>query len=267
MERIVVIVRCSDDTYGQKYSIDRMQRAFAHFHPQFDFRLFTAAQEQEYYKQWPWLTPYLMHPVSCLPYLDSYDLFVHIDADSVLVGNIEDILNVDYDVFGVKNNHYGSGAGKYEPITIPGITIEQYCNAGFWATRNKQFLIDYLEKCRVIGEKQLQGDDNTAFNALVYGSAYKFKMLDTPYVSYGLTNAWGASPLWGHTHWDSWKEIYVQDNKLWLINQLGNKMEIKILHMAGGSIREECMKYQPMYEWLYSWVQPEVAEYIRRIVC
>ena len=82
-------------------------------------------------------------------------------------------------------------------------------------------------------------------------------------VSYGLSNLWGT----GDNHWESWSQIYVKDDRLWLDDpKTGEPMCIKVLHQAGGSIAGELNKNAGGFRnWLSSVVPPEVDEYIKEV--
>ena len=79
-------------------------------------------------------------------------------------------------------------------------------------------------------------------------------------VSYGLSNIWGT----GDNHWESWSQIYVKDDRLYLDDpKTGEPMCIKVLHKAGGSIAAELNKYARGFRnWMLSVVSPDVREYL-----
>ena len=79
-------------------------------------------------------------------------------------------------------------------------------------------------------------------------------------VSYGLSNLWGT----GDNHWESWSQIYVKDDRLWLDDpKTGEPMCIKVLHQAGGSIAAELNKSAGGFRnWMLSVVSPDVREYL-----
>ena len=86
-------------------------------------------------------------------------------------------------------------------------------------------------------------------------------------VSYGLSNVWGT----GDNHWESWSQIYVKDDRLYLNDMIkegwnmvqGDPMCIKVLHQAGGSIAAELNRSSGGFRnWMKSVVSDEVNDYL-----
>ena len=83
-------------------------------------------------------------------------------------------------------------------------------------------------------------------------------------VSYGICSCWGDDP---NNHWESWSQIYVKDDRLWLDDPVTQEpMCIKVLHQAGGSIAGELNKSHGGFRnWLSSVVSDDVNDYLNEV--
>jgi hypothetical protein len=81
-------------------------------------------------------------------------------------------------------------------------------------------------------------------------------------LSYGVCNTWGTE-----THWDSWRNLYVQDGCLCLDDPVnGDRMVVKVLHQAGGSLAAEVNKSNDgLRKWFRTAVSEEALDYIDKI--
>ena len=81
-------------------------------------------------------------------------------------------------------------------------------------------------------------------------------------VSYGLCSTWGQN-----THWDSWSQIYVKDDRLYLDDpKTGEPMCIKVMHQAGGHAAAKLNREAGGFRnWLSSVVSNEVNDYLNEV--
>ena len=116
-KKIIVSTWCTDD-WQKSFGIEPLQKTFKHFHPDIDFDIIgtdrtTKAKEDFYYiqecmnhEEVPWYmrgkTELFLTAPLVFPYINSsYDMIVHIDADSIVLGNLDDIFLSDEDVISV----------------------------------------------------------------------------------------------------------------------------------------------------------------------
>tara|TARA_R110000787_G_scaffold39265_2_gene98581 strand:- start:5305 stop:6093 length:789 start_codon:yes stop_codon:yes gene_type:complete len=251
---------CTDD-YHDRVGLAKQQASLKYFHPEIPRFVFDTAKTNKLKEIDPWLNQYFMMPPTCMHLADEFDLVIHIDGDCTVTGPLDDVLRGDFEIAGVRNNNDYNKAGKDPFITIPlknGSMIPkwEFLNAGFVASTSKDFWLEW-HACNKLEGNNYAGHENDTLNHIFHSGRYKTKILD-PYncsESYGLTNVWG-----NETHWDSWREIFLQDNKLYIHSILGRRMEIKVLHVAGGG-GSWLMKQK--YEQ-YGFKQ-EVLEYLRNI--
>ena len=69
-----------------------------------------------------------------------FDLVIHLDADSIVVDSLPELLWGDFDVAGVRNNDdFGD-----PNFTCPGVAVHEYMNCGLVAATHRQFWDDWL---------------------------------------------------------------------------------------------------------------------------
>jgi len=251
------------DNYRDIIDIDKLTNQLKYYHPDIPHFIYGDKETNEDKSKYPWMWPGVMMPVSAMRYADEYDLVIHVDGDSTIVGPLDELIVGDFDVASVKNNHFGGGAGMGSIITIDGVPWDKFLNVGLNATRGKEFLSEWLEGCKNGTINGNWDDENNELNRYFFKDKFKSKILDDvgSGVSYGLTNVFGT-----HTHWDSWKNLYLKDGEVYQLNPLGEEVKVKVLHMAGGGqAKKNVFQGQNMREWLNNWVSPEVSEYIKKI--
>ena len=180
-----------------------------------------------------WLT---INPIIAKRIYNDYDLVIHFDADSLIVSKLDELLLGDYDVAGVRNNNDYGTAGTSSPCLIytkngirenPEISIFKYLNAGLIASTKKEFWDEWDYLNRSFNANNYFQYEQDIYNKIVYGNKYNFKLLDPVYKQ----EHWGLSSAYGiKNHWETWKDIKIKDNELYL-----NNKHIRVLHQAGGS--------------------------------
>lgn len=210
------------DRYYHSMGCDKLVRSAKYFHPNIPMIVYG---DEDIAKH---KVPFgLLHPFIIWQALLKYDAVVYFDADSMITGPLYELLlglEQDYTVIGVRNNNDFGKAGKDEPITQPGIGIEDYLNAGLIAVNDAtKFLLEWQEANMLYGGL-LPFKEQSVYNALC--RKYKTLMIDPPEsgVYYGVSGVYGTE-----THWDSWMDIKPEGGDLML-----NGKKVKVLHHAGG---------------------------------
>ena len=258
--KIIFTIWCTEDYYDI-VGIDKLVNSLKYFHPTIPVEVVktTPKQAGDIYER----HPVMMKPYSTINFFDNYDLVIHMDSDCTITGPLDEIFEGEYDLACVRNYTHNGSCGITPPqecIVPINLTIDTFMNAGFVSIKNKEFVNDWL-----LGpyKSTWDGDDQNELNRIINTNKYKVKILD----DYNTNVTYGVSNCWGHnTHWDSWKTLYVEDDILYINNQLNQKIKVKILHFAGGKeSRSRVFKGQNMREWLLNWVSPEVKEFILKI--
>ena len=274
-KKIAISTWCTDD-YVDLLGLDKLQNSIKYFHPDVDHVIIDSKMTDIINQVFPWMKPIWMMAPTCSPLAKNYDMVVHLDADAVVVGPMDELFESDADIIGVRNNNSLDQAGAHGGITIPHhhpfgdgspIPLQGFINAGLIAANNSEFWDVWHDiNSQVAATKGYGwGDENDTLNHIFHWDKFTSEVIDPigSGVSYDLSNIWGT----GDNHWESWSQIYVKDDRLYLDDpKTGEPMCIKVLHQAGGSIAGELNKAAGGFRnWLSSVVSPEVDEYIKEV--
>lgn len=223
--KIAFCTHVSDNWY-HSVGAHKLSQSIKYFHPDIDFYCFGDKQLNELFNIHTNVNWNTVHPFVSYQLINDYDMVVHFDADSMVVGKLNellDITNLDFDVIGVRNNNDFNKAGKDNPITNPGQDPQKYLNAGLVAITNKSFIEQWMMNNIKFGN-QMPFQEQTVLNFMT--DNWKVKILDPidSDVYYGISNLYG-----NNTHWDSWMDINLVNNELIL-----NNKKVKVLHHGGG---------------------------------
>ena len=281
MKKIAVTTWVTDD-YIDYIGLDELKNSFKYFHSDVDFFVFDTKATNEAMVKDPWLNNVWMMPPSCLPFVDDYDMVVHIDGDCVVTGPMTELFESDEDIIGVRNNNSLDKASSHPGITIihlppfgngEYIPVQKFINAGLIASNNKQFWHEWHELNREAKRIKDEvnpyahgiGDEQDTLNQIFHSGKYTTKIIDAmgTNVSYGLCNTWGEN----NNHWESWAQIYVKDDALYLDDpKTGDPMCIKVMHQAGGSAAAKLNKeHGGLREWMKTVIAEEPLQYIHKV--
>lgn len=145
---------------------------------------------------------------------DKYDLVVNIDADSVVLGRLDEIFTEDYDIGSVVNKN------DYESVNVDNITEEMYLQAGLVASRLPDFWDTWMQ-LSLKENWRLKCAENDTLNLVVYNqlipAGYKLKIFDEK------KGYMGCKVLGRES------ECYLEDNKVMCRGE-----QVKIYHAAKG---------------------------------
>lgn len=246
--KTVFSTHVTDDWFDAVRTSDLIKSA-KHWHPEIPFVVFSTKDIKEAFDKNKYLNWNNLIPHFCNKLADKYDLVVHIDADSLITGPLDELLKGDYEVAAARNNNDIRFAGHLNwGCSLPAydITTAMYVNAGLVASTIKDFwdIWDNLNRSSHIypfGEQDI-------LNILFYDCGerkFQCKVLDPveSNLHYGVSATYGQSKL------QSWRYMEVKDNELYL-----NNKKVKVLHEAGGH-------QLPKME-VEKWVKPDVMKYL-----
>ena len=230
--------------------------SFKKFHPDIDLVVFRQKEIDDIFNRTPGLTFYNAKATFAKQLVDKYDLVVNIDADHIILSNLTEILDADYDIAAPANYNQWLNSGiRIETFTnLHGpihtgtiVPFENYLQGGLIASTSKKFWDDYESASMKIGH-MLGHKENDVLNLLAYMLPYKLKVLDgsTRYGDETFTSYYNCASLGREG------EMYVKDNKVWLDGK-----QVKCYHFARGGIQK------PSYESLFS---ADVVTYIKEKV-
>src|SRR5579864_2420165 len=94
---------CSDDWY-EPVGCYKLEQSLKRLHPEIPFIRFGSAAIAEQRQRDPALHWDIMIPVWGRLLSTEFDLLIHFDADSVVAGRLDEVLEGDYDIAAVRNN-------------------------------------------------------------------------------------------------------------------------------------------------------------------
>lgn len=218
---------CSDDWfYGG--GCDKLLATAKHFHPDIPFYVFGTFELNKLNEKYNGgLSWDILNPVVSSELVKyNFDKIVHIDADSIILGKLNELLDFKTDLAVVRNNNDYDTASRFSdnPVLINNCKPENYFNAGLIASNNKEFWSYWIEQ-----NKKAQGypyKEQDILNLIVHSGKYTHNVLDPKEADchYGISAHFGEK-----TFWDSSKEIVKNENDFFL-----RKKKVKVYHQAGG---------------------------------
>lgn len=222
---IAFCTHVSDDWY-HSIGAHKLIQSAKYFHPEIPFYRFGTQQINELFAIHPKIDWNTLNPFVSYQLIDEYDMVVHFDADSMIVGKLDELLNIngDFDIIGVRNNNDYNKAGKDNFITQGNLNPQNYLNAGLVGTNSKRFLEEWMNR-NITEADRYPFQEQSVLNDMTI--KYPYKILDPreSNVYYGISGLYGTE-----THWDSWKEITLNENKELILNS----KKVKVLHHGGG---------------------------------
>lgn len=290
MKRVAISTWCTDD-YAVYLRPDKLKKMINHFHPEVDFFIVDTKQTEEIKKENPWLVSEKvrhsdwMMVVSCLPFVEDYDMVIHMDADSFCIGSLDKVINSDKELIGVRNNNFLGKAGSASPCFSPFyspygndgmIGVDQFINAGFVASNDKQFWYEWKDFNKYVAEQSdgrtfnykpwplIRNEQDTWNHIFHANNKYTSEIVDRDGsgVTFGTINQWGEKD-----HCESWENLYIKDNDVYIDHPLTRQpLKTSVLHAAGVSTMDVVKGYGDQYEWLYGIIKDEVKEHIQAII-
>jgi hypothetical protein len=148
----------SDDYYGP-VGTPVLINSFKKLHPDVDLVVFRQDMINKVFAE-TGVNFYNAKPTFAKLLVPYYDLVVNIDADSIVLGRLDEVLKDAYDI-GAPTNF-----NDYENMSIENVTKEMFLNAGLVASRNENFWHIWEKHNR--SAQQYIAKENTVLNLLWY---------------------------------------------------------------------------------------------------
>ena len=290
MKKIAISTWCTDD-YAEFLRPDKLKKAINHFHPEIDFHIVGTEHTQRIRDENSWMQKETcrwgdwMMAMSCLPFVEDYDMVIHMDADCFLLGSLDKVINSKAELIGVRNNNAFGKAGSANPCVSPfyppygnggTIGVNQFLNAGFVASNDKQFWYEWRDFNKFVAEQSdgrtftyqpwpLIRNEQDTWNHIFHAKdKYVSEIIDDEGsgVTYGIFNTWGEN-----RHNESWKDLYLKDGQVYIDHPITKEpLRTSILHNAGVDTITTIKDAGDQYQWLYGIISGEMQDYIRSIV-
>lgn len=221
-----------------------MAKSLNHFHKDLQVRCFTEKDIMS-----SGITPekffYLATPFCASHLFKDYDCVIKIDADTLITGNLDHILNDEtYDV-GTVYNWNRVDPRIYGEIGLFTIQPKEYYNCGFVVMRNRDFVNEWLELCNGKHFDRMPMREQGFLNILAHYGRFKVKCFDNSTMWHGLISKgeWNRCTIKdGQMVLPKGKDHYPQEEKI-----------IKAIHWGGGNthpklnykvyFQEDCIEY------------------------
>ena len=93
MKKILVSTWCTDD-YSELLGVEKLANSIKYFHPEVDHVIFDTKMTEQIHTEMPWMKPIWMMAATCLPFVEEYDMVVHLDADAVVTGPMLSLIHI-----------------------------------------------------------------------------------------------------------------------------------------------------------------------------
>ncbi len=190
---------------------------------------------------------YRATPIVAEPLLKEYDLVLKLDADQIITGKLDYILNTtDYDV-GTVMNWNRVDPQQYGLVEGWGINPVEYFNCGLVAMRSEKFAHHWNVLCFSDRFDKLQYREQDLLNILCWYGNYNVRCFDHGdgiaqyYCWHGLISKgeWSRAELRG----DDIVVPALKDQK----SAFGREWTVKVIHWAGGNNAGK-MNYRPYFK-------------------
>lgn len=216
---------------------EMLEKTLRKFHDT-EFQIFTEKKLKQFNIPSPTIY-YLATPVIAKHLFENgYECVIKIDADSLVLGSLDHILNDDmYDV-GTVLNWNRVDPQRFGLVKLATIEPIEYYNNGFVVMRNRQFVNEWFAQCFGIHFNRMPMREQGFLNILTHYGRFRVKCFDRSNMWHGLISKGEGL------------KMIIRDNQIVLpkgIDNYPNKDKtIKIIHWGGGS-NEPKMNYRIYY--------------------
>lgn len=250
---IAFCTHCSDDWFYAG-GCSKLINSAKYFHPDIPFIVFNNIElnifNERHKGKLNWCN---LMPVVSSEVAKHFDKVIKFDADSMILGPLDGILEFTEDVCVVRNNNDFDTASMFHdpPALFNNCAPEDYYNAGLVGSTRPEFWDEWMVQNDLF-ERQLMHREQDVMNKLLQEQKDKYSKVvldskDKP-VHYGISCHYGKD-----TWWDSAKEFTYKDGEFFLKDKV-----VKVWHQAGGS------RYFPKLQ-LEKFFTPEIIKEIEKI--
>lgn len=244
--KIVALTNIEDhifESFGGRKCIN----SFKYFHPKIPIVLYDTKEIKRIENEYKGFDRLSFRPVLMYETKQKYnaDLVIFIDADSIILNRLDEVLIGNYEVASVRNDPIQHTENEDHNRPVKGIPNEKWVNAGFVAVKKDKFLKDWITintdaiYNKPNGIHYYKMVENDTLNILFHSGRYKTKILDEidTNLYYGPASQYttlGRKPpksieKYGYYFCESWLDIKLMNNKPMLNNKF-----IKVLHQCHG---------------------------------
>ena len=275
--KIIFITYCDTWCY-ESFGCRKLINSFKYFHPGIPIIWYNEKETDRIIRENPGFTLTSYTPLIMKEVKNKYnaEFVVKIDADSLCLSRLNEILNCDYEIASVRNDcdYIGNRDEKHNrPKELWTLSNSKYVSCGCVSTNSNKFLDEWVNLNRKViekygGIKSFWMCDQNWMNVLFHYGGYNSKILDPlggnlfcgASANFNSGNKYCALSVKKEYNeisynWSSWYDIKYNDNKFWI-----NKKQVKILHKAGGG------KFENNEKLHWDLFNPEILPKLKEIV-
>lgn len=228
------------DPNNEKYAL-MLENSFKKFHPDIEFYTFKAEELNEFLRLDPAFF-YRQKPVLMDAFFKKgYELVIGLDADQIITGSLEEILDGKFDV-AVVQNWNRVDPKIYGEIGLATIAPQEYYNCGLVAVTSRDFVKQWRDLCFSYHFDRMPFREQGFLNILTHYGVFNVKKLD-------------ENGFYGVGSKGEWDKCIMQDGEMILpaSDYIKTDQKIKVIHWAGGNdpvkmnyrvyFNEECSNY------------------------
>ena len=224
MKEKIVFFTIVSDPYYTDVGTPILINSFKKFHPDIDLVIFRQDLIDKVFSE-KHVNFYNAKPTFAKLLVPHYDRVVNIDADSIILGRLDEIIDGDYDV-GAPTNF-----NDYENMSLEDITEKQFVQAGLVASSRPEFW-DIWEMANQSAMKY-PAQENSILNLIWYKDPIIMKMKRKIFDE--------KKDYYGCKSLDREKEFYLENGKV-----MCRKEQVFIYHSAKGGANMPKFRFQRM---------------------
>lgn len=249
MENIVFATYVTNDDWKIKCAIP-LRKSFKKFHKNLPFIIFQSNQVNNIFDTNPNRNIRFSKPLLGKQLTDKYKKIILLDADQLIVGPLDELIEDNSDLAGVRSNDDGGMSIPCWAFETPKIPWQKYLNCGLCSVKNHN-AFDLWDKLNRTITPYMKDAEQGTWNELFYSKQFTTTLLDPV----------NSSVIYGtaaNSH--HWNRLYIDDKERIILNLTGIPKHVKILHRAGvGRIGSPDDKFRR------NMFSKEIANYLDRL--
>lgn len=226
MIKTIVAIPCDSSPKNQGM-LKNLLNSLRHFHPDLDIRIFdTNGDPNFWYRATPTIALQLFN--------EGYERIIKMDADQIVVGSLEDILNDETD--------FDAGLVFNDPSFVINLwDIHPYFNNGLVVLRSKAFVEHWLKLCM-----------SPHFNTYQFREQDLLNILASDYMNYKIKPLDGLK-VYGECAKPFWPQFKMVEGKV-----VFDDKQLCVIHFGGGNTPDK-----GNYRLRFA---PDVVEFIETLI-
>lgn len=246
---MIVLTYVTDQTWYDACALP-LKKSFHYFHPDLPFRIITGEEVQEVFCADQNHNIRHAKPFILERYVREYGTVILLDADQLIVGPLDELLNTDWELCGVRSNDDLGISRPVGEFSTPRIPWQQYLNCGLCGISSLSAIQLWQQYNKTLAPHMGDAEQGT-WNEVFYSGQFNSVLLDPVDADV----IYGTAANYAH-----WRYMDYREGKIWL-DLINHPKWVKILHRAGvGGIGSPYDKFHSQF------FKPEVYAFIQKVL-